>query len=147
MLPDTSEIYGERASIAAEKSKTMTLAAALIQLNALTAMNRNEFNRRHEEYVKRHDALSEKLDKLNGKLEKRKQVIAVLYRLISDMTSVKELSVEFNGELHYSTTYFSEKGGGNIYLADHLDRGGIQRAAIQRALCRVCSARFRNVHR
>lgn len=52
MLSDTSEIDGERARIAAEQSETETLAAALIQQNAMTAMNQSEFNRRYEEYVK-----------------------------------------------------------------------------------------------
>ena len=99
MLSDTSEIDGERARIAAEQSETETLAAALIQQNAMTAMNQSEFNRRYEEYVKKHDALSERLDKLDGKLEKRKQEIVVLNRFISDLTAMKELPVEFSGEL------------------------------------------------
>ena len=95
MLSDTSEIDGERARIAAEQSETETLAGA----NAMTAMNQSEFNRRYEEYVKKHDALSERLDKLDGKLEKRKQEIVVLNRFISDLTAMKELPVEFSGEL------------------------------------------------
>lgn len=99
MLSDTSEIDGERARIAAEQSETETLTAALIQQNAMTAMNQSEFNRRYEEYVKKHDALSERLDKLDGKLEKRKQEIVVLNRFISDLTAMKELPVEFSGEL------------------------------------------------
>lgn len=99
MLSDTSEIDGERARIAAEQSETETLAAALIQQNAMTAMNQSEFNRRYEEYVKKHDALSERLDKLDGKLEKRKQEIVVLNGFISDLTAMKELPVEFSGEL------------------------------------------------
>ena len=45
MLSDTSEIDGERARIAAEQSETETLAAALIQQIAMTAMNQSEFNR------------------------------------------------------------------------------------------------------
>ena len=44
-------------------------------------------------------AINALLDKLDGKLEKRKQEIVVLNRFISDLTAMKELPVEFSGEL------------------------------------------------
>ena len=98
-LADTAELDGKAAKLTEEITQINTLIMGVIQQNAATAQDQEEYNKRYAELTARYEKIKRKLDAVNREIEGREskaRALDAFERELCDSFDVEFSPVRWN---------------------------------------------------